>query len=1022
MALLPGSPAIHAGKSTPITTDQRGFPLDSSTPDIGAFQSQGFTLTVVAGSTPQAGRTGAAFANPLAVTVTADDIVDPVKGGVPVEPVAGGIVSFALNPAGNGASASISGATAIIGSSGVAQVSATANTFGGSYTVTASAIGAVSPVNFALSQLAPLTFSGIANQSIPLGTATATFSGTLANGAQTPQGESIAVTLDGVTLQAAVGASGAFSATFNTASLAASRTPYPISYLYKSDGAFDGASATSSLTVTQAEPTVSVVDGGGTYNGTSFPAVAGVSGINGSESSSLEGVTPTLAYYSGTGSLDSATLLAAAPSQAGEYTVVASFAGSADYASGTALVHFTIAQATPGVTVADAGGTFSGATFAATVAVAAVGGSKSSSLEGVTPTLAYYSGTGSLDSATLLAAAPSQAGAYTVVAIFAGSADYASGTALAKFTITQASPSLSVADAGGMYSGAAFAATVGVAGVSGTVSSSLEGVTPTLAYYSGTGALDSATLLAAAPSQAGAYTAEASFAGSADYASGTALAKFTITQAPPSVTVADAGGTYSGAAFAATVAVAGLSGSQSPGLEGVTPTLAYYSGTGSHDSATLLSAAPSQAGAYTVVASFAGSADYASGTALANFTITQATPLVTWVAPASIIFGTPLGSSQLDASANVAGSPVYSPDAGAFLNAGSGQTLSVTFTPSDSVDYTTVTKTTTINVAKATPTFTVADAGGQFDGRSFPASVTIAGTGTENSPTASLEGITPTLSYNTSAGTSLGSTPPTAAGNYTVLALFPGNTNYSPVQSPPVPFTIAQGNATIVLTSSIGSAVYGQSVTFVATVAVPASGAPSGSVTFSDGGTALATVPLASSGVATFLTSALAIGAHSITATFSVDATSLGVQSAAIAEPVTHAGTQVILVPQPVFNKKKKLVSVGLKAEVEPLFPGAGVPTGEVTFEMLKTVKRKTKTTTLGTVALSGGDAMLTLNAKKVLKMTIKIVYSGDNDFESSIVTPAMLTQSGLKGLARPMVALVNRGRLQPHVARTIAS
>ncbi len=47
MVLLPDSPAIHAattasypGTTTPITTDQRGFALDSSAPDIGAFQTQ----------------------------------------------------------------------------------------------------------------------------------------------------------------------------------------------------------------------------------------------------------------------------------------------------------------------------------------------------------------------------------------------------------------------------------------------------------------------------------------------------------------------------------------------------------------------------------------------------------------------------------------------------------------------------------------------------------------------------------------------------------------------------------------------------------------------------------------------------------------------------------------------------------------------------------------------------------------------------------------------------------------------
>ena len=112
-----------------ITTDQRGHPLDSPNPDIGAFQSQGFTLAAVAGGTPQSVARGAAFANPLAVTVTAKN---------PLEPVAGGLVSFDVNPGAGGAAATLSGSTATIDANGVAQVTATANATGGSHTVTAS--------------------------------------------------------------------------------------------------------------------------------------------------------------------------------------------------------------------------------------------------------------------------------------------------------------------------------------------------------------------------------------------------------------------------------------------------------------------------------------------------------------------------------------------------------------------------------------------------------------------------------------------------------------------------------------------------------------------------------------------------------------------------------------------------------------------------------------------------------------------------------------------------------------------
>ena len=131
--------ADYPGTTTPITTDQRGKPLDTPHPDIGAFQSQGFTLTPVAGSTPQFATTGTAFTNPLAVTVAAKNSV---------EPVAGGVLTFAA-PA-SGTSAKLSSTTATIGSKGVASVTATANATVGSYTVTASAGGGNATAKFAL--------------------------------------------------------------------------------------------------------------------------------------------------------------------------------------------------------------------------------------------------------------------------------------------------------------------------------------------------------------------------------------------------------------------------------------------------------------------------------------------------------------------------------------------------------------------------------------------------------------------------------------------------------------------------------------------------------------------------------------------------------------------------------------------------------------------------------------------------------------------------------------------------------
>jgi hypothetical protein len=99
-----------------------------------------------------------------------------------------------------------------------------------------------------------------------------------------------------------------------------------------------------------------------------------------------------------------------------------------------------------------------------------------------------------------------------------------------------------------------------------------------------------------------------------------------------------------------------------------------------------------------VLASFPGSADYSSGQALANFTITQASPTVTWAYPADVIDGTALGSAQLNATADVPGTFTYTPAAGTVLKAGLGQVLSATFTPTDSTDYASVNASVLIDV------------------------------------------------------------------------------------------------------------------------------------------------------------------------------------------------------------------------------------------------------------------------------------------------------------------------------------
>ncbi len=145
LALLPGSPAIDTGNVYfGITTDQRGVTRpQGAAPDLGAYESKGFTVSVSSGDN-QSTPINTAFASPLAVTVTANDAGAPVKGGV---------ITY-TGPT-SGAGATLSSSTATVAADGSASVTATANGTQGSYTVTAAAAGAASAATFHLTNTKP---------------------------------------------------------------------------------------------------------------------------------------------------------------------------------------------------------------------------------------------------------------------------------------------------------------------------------------------------------------------------------------------------------------------------------------------------------------------------------------------------------------------------------------------------------------------------------------------------------------------------------------------------------------------------------------------------------------------------------------------------------------------------------------------------------------------------------------------------------------------------------------------------
>jgi hypothetical protein len=118
-------------------------------------------------------------------------------------------------------------------------------------------------------------------------------------------------------------------------------------------------------------------------------------------------------------------------------------------------------------------------------------------------------------------------------------------------------------------------------------------------------------------------------------------------------------------------------------------------------------------------------------------------------------------------------------------------------------------------------------------------------------------------------------------------------------------------------------------------------------------------------------------------------------KSGPAAESVGRSATAIVLVPHAVL-KGKKLSAVGLTAEIEPMAPGGGVPTGQVTIEFVTKHRKKVTVKTLGTAELRSGEATLTVKPGQVLKEPLTIVYSGDPDFLASRLNPPQLTRSGI--------------------------
>src|SRR5262249_19672351 len=136
-----------------------------------------------------------------------------------------------------------------------------------------------------------------------------------------------------------------------------------------------------------------------------------------------------------------------------------------------------------------------------------------------------------------------------------------------------------------------------------------------------------------------------------------------------------------------------------------------------------------------------------------------------------------------------------------------------------------------------------------------------------------------------------------SVGMHSIIAIYDGNsTTGGSTSDPPLTQVITKASTAAVLTSSASPVSLGSMATFTALVSSQG-GLPSGSVTFMDGSNALGTGILNASGVATFSTSGLSLGTHSITVSYAGDSNFTGSSSAAFSEIVNPASIVVSTSP-----------------------------------------------------------------------------------------------------------------------------
>jgi Big-like domain-containing protein/ASPM-SPD-2-Hydin domain-containing protein/beta-propeller repeat-containing protein len=268
----------------------------------------------------------------------------------------------------------------------------------------------------------------------------------------------------------------------------------------------------------------------------------------------------------------------------------------------------------------------------------------------------------------------------------------------------------------------------------------------------------------------------------------------------------------------------------------------------------------------------------------------------------------------------------------------------------------------------------------------FTATVASQTAGTVTGTVTFLDGATTLGTGSVSGGIATFATTSLTQATHNVTARYGGDSNFtsstSSVLAQVVNAAVTATTSTVVA-SSANPSVVGQSVTFTATVTSLTAGTITGTVTFFDGATQIGSPATLSGSSGSVLTSTLIQASHSITAKYSGDSNYAASTSLAVTQTVNKAATTATVISSS--NPSASGQTVTFTATVTATAPGAGTPTGTVTF--------LDGATQIGTGALTAGVATLQTSTLAVGSHTITAQYGGDTNFNGSTPSPA-LTQT----------------------------